>query len=95
MCNWRISFIASQPDRSEFQWLHSDTGEVGFVICNGADLVTLVGGGPQTMPRGRFDGPTRILTWDGVNYEEDTTGPVDPPPPKDEPDVPIVDAPPF
>jgi hypothetical protein len=90
-CFWRLQFDANTPDDSRFFWTHSDTGEAGTVICNGADLVTVVGGGPATMPRGRFDGPTQILTWDDIGYEKEAGGEDPPPDPKDPPVV-IIDA---
>ncbi|MBX3162435.1 MAG: hypothetical protein KF773_41100 [Deltaproteobacteria bacterium] len=67
-CFWQIQFRPSTSEQSEFLWKHSDAGEFGIIMCNGAQLTTppLDNG----ISRGSFHGPTRTLTWEGVAYRD-------------------------
>jgi hypothetical protein len=91
MCFWNIQFAAGGSDFSTFQWQHSDAGEFGDIICTGSRLTTPPAN--TGLQRGTFDGPSRILTWEGIEYRDegeigggDNGG-------GDDDEVPIVDAP--
>ena len=68
-CQWHISFAAKDATSSEFDWRHSDVGEVNTVVCLGDSLV---GNGPgATTYHGQIDHATGVLLWESVEYTLD------------------------
>jgi len=64
LCHWPISFAEGQ-----FEWMYTDIAESGTYTCQGLEVLGL-GAGDRDLV-GSYDSQTGILTWDGVQYEEE------------------------
>lgn len=65
MCNWSIRFSAGA-----FDWSYSDIGTSGTYTCDGAQISGIAAGSTFA---GALDSETRVLTWNGIDYQEAPT----------------------
>lgn len=68
LCHWHLTFTAGTAMETEWNWLHSDYGEIGTVQCAGAKLTAKSGQLSAPMYTGTYDAAQKKLTWDNVEY---------------------------